>query len=62
MHISSKSHSWVPTMAIPVWLWNSILPKPGQPIVQLSKLIRLTACKKVIHAMSQWLGQFISLG
>ena len=27
-------------------LWNSILPEPGQPSAQLSKLIRLTACNK----------------
>ena len=26
-------------------LWNSILPEPGQPSAQLSKLICLTACK-----------------
>ena len=25
-------------------LWNSILPEPGQPSAQLSKLIRLTTC------------------
>ena len=35
-------------------LWNSILPEPGQPSAQLSKLIRLTACKKAIHAISRW--------
>ena len=43
-------------------LWNSILPEPGQPSAQLSKLIRLTACKKAMHATSQWYRQFISLG
>ena len=35
-------------------LWNSILPEPGQPSVQLSKLIRLTACKNTKHAVSRW--------
>ena len=35
-------------------LWNSILPEPGQPSAQLSKLIRLTACKKTKHAVSRW--------
>ena len=35
-------------------LQNSILPEPGQPSAQLSKLIRLTACKKTQHAMSRW--------
>ena len=35
-------------------LWNSILPEPGQPSVQLSKLIRLTAWKKAMHAISRW--------
>ena len=30
------------------------LPEPGQPSAQLSKLIRLTACKKAMHAISQW--------
>ena len=35
-------------------LWNSILPEPGQPSAQLSKLIRLTACKKVMQATSRW--------
>ena len=35
-------------------LWNSILPEPGQPSAQLSKLIRLTACKKAMHAISRW--------
>ena len=33
-------------------LWNSILPEPGQPSAKLSKLIRLTACKKTKHAIS----------
>ena len=31
--------------------WNSLLPEPGQPSAQLSKLIRLTACKKAMHAI-----------
>ena len=31
-------------------LWSSILPEPGQPSAQLSKLIRLTACKNAMHA------------
>ena len=35
-------------------LWNSILPEPGQPSAQLSKLIRLTACKKTKHIVSRW--------
>ena len=35
-------------------LWNSILPEPGQPSAQLSKLIRPTACKKIMHAISRW--------
>ena len=35
-------------------LWNSILPEPGQPSAQLSKLIRLTACKKAMHATNRW--------
>ena len=35
-------------------LWNSILPEPGQPSAQLSKLIRLTACKKTKHTVSRW--------
>ena len=36
-------------------LWNSVLPEPGQPSAQLSKLIRLTACKKKTkHTISQW--------
>ena len=34
--------------------WNIILPEPGQPSAQLSKLIRLTACKKTKHAVSRW--------
>ena len=34
-------------------LWSSILPEPGQPSAQLSKLIRLTACKKAMHATSR---------
>ena len=33
--------------------WNSILLEPGQPSAQLSKLIRLTACKKTKHAVSR---------
>ena len=32
-----------------ILLWNSILPEPGQPSAQLSKLIRLTACNKTKH-------------
>ena len=35
-------------------LWNSILLEPGQPSTQLSELLRLTACKKALHAISQW--------
>ena len=35
-------------------LWNSILPEPGQPSAQLSKLIRMTACKKTKHTVSRW--------
>ena len=35
-------------------LWNSILPEPGQPSAQLSKLIRLTACKETKHTVSRW--------
>ena len=35
-------------------LWNSILPEPGQPSAQLSKLIRLTTCKKTKHTVSRW--------
>ena len=35
-------------------LWNSILPEPGQPSAQLSKLIRFSACKKVMHVISRW--------
>ena len=35
-------------------LWNSILPEPQQPSAQLSKLIRLTACKKTKHTVSRW--------
>ena len=35
-------------------LWNSILPEPGQPSAQLSKLMCLTACKKAMHAISLW--------
>ena len=34
--------------------WNSILPEPGQHSAQLSKLIRLTACKKANHAIHRW--------
>ena len=34
-------------------IWNSILPEPGQPSGQLSKLIRLTACKKTKHTVSR---------
>ena len=35
-------------------IWNSVLPEPGQPSAQLSKLIPLTACKKAMHAISRW--------
>ena len=35
-------------------LWNCLLPEPGQPSAQLSKLIRLTAFKKAMHAISRW--------
>ena len=35
-------------------LWNSILPEPGQPSAQLSKLIRPTLCKNALHAMRRW--------
>ena len=35
-------------------LWNSILPELGYRSAQLSKLIRLTACKKAMHAISRW--------
>ena len=35
-------------------LWNSILPEPGLPSAQLSKLIRLIACKKAMHTISRW--------
>ena len=35
-------------------LWNSILREPGQPSAQLSKLIRLTTCKKTEHTVSRW--------
>ena len=37
-----------------IHLWSSILPELGQPSAQLSKLIRLTACKKAMHATSWW--------
>ena len=37
-----------------IHLWNSILPELGQPSAQLSKLIRLTACKKTNPAVSRW--------
>ena len=37
-----------------IHLWNSILPEPGQPSAQLSKLIRLTEWKKNKHAVSRW--------
>ena len=37
-----------------VRLWNSMLPEPGQPSAELSKLIRLTACKKTKPTVSQW--------
>ena len=35
-------------------LWNSILPEPGQPSAQLSKLIRPTECRKTLHSMGRW--------
>ena len=35
-------------------IWNSILPESAQPSAQLSKLIRLAACKKAMHAISRW--------
>ena len=35
-------------------LWNSILPEPGQPSAQLSKLIRPTECRKTQHSISRW--------
>ena len=34
-------------------LWNSKLPEPEQPSAQLSKLIRLAACKTTKHAVSR---------
>ena len=37
-----------------ILLWSSILPEPGQPSAQLSKFMRLTACKKAMHAISRW--------
>ena len=37
-----------------ICLWNSILPEPGQPIAQLSKLRCLTACKETRHAVCRW--------
>ena len=37
-----------------ILLWNGILPEPGQHSAQLSKLIRLTACKKAMHTISRW--------
>ena len=37
-----------------IHLWSSILPEPGQPSAQLSKLIRLTECKNAMHATSRW--------
>ena len=35
-------------------LRNSILPEPGQPSAQLSKLIHFTACKKTKRTVSRW--------
>ena len=35
-----------------IHLCNSILPEPGQPCAQLSKLICITECKKAVHAIS----------
>ena len=37
-----------------ILLWNSILGEPVQPSAQLSKLIRLNACKKAMHEISRW--------
>ena len=34
--------------------WNSILPEPGLPSAQLSKLIRPTECRKTQHSKSLW--------
>ena len=33
---------------------SAILPEPGQPSAQLSKLIRFSACKKAMHVISRW--------
>ena len=35
-------------------VWNSVLPDPGQPNAQLSKLIRLTLYKKIHNTVSRW--------
>ena len=35
-------------------LWNSILPEPGQLSAQLSKVIRLTAYRKIYNTVSRW--------
>ena len=37
-----------------IHLWNSILPEPGQPSAQLSKLIRRTEYRKTQHSMRRW--------
>ena len=34
--------------------WNSILPEPGQPSAQLSKLICPTEWRKTQHSKSRW--------
>ena len=48
--------SWMPlVLKIElIRLWYSILPESEQPSAQLSKLIRLTAFKKAMHATSRW--------
>ena len=35
-------------------VWNSMLAETWQPSSQLSKLIRLTACKKTKHTVRRW--------
>ena len=52
--ISSQGCRWFFFEKELIRLWNSILPEPGQPSTQLSKLIRLTACKKTKHTVSRW--------
>ena len=46
--------SGIPLVLLLIRLWNSILPEPGQPSAQLSKLICLTECRKTQHSMSRW--------